>query len=262
MEILGYILAIGMGAVLGLIGAGGSILTVPILVYLLGVDTVTATGYSLLIVGLTSLIGVYHYYKKKKIDVRTAVIFAIPSLLAVYFTRRHLVPAMPDHFFDIGNLVITKELFIMLLFAVLMLLAAVLMIRPSNNMKPDKTLKKRKYTMITVEGLAVGSLTGLVGAGGGFMIIPALVLLAGLEMEIAVGTSLLIISAKSLLGFVGDLQAGIQLDYWMLSVFILCTGIGVTIGTLTSKTISGGSLKKLFGWFTLTIATIIIYTEL
>jgi len=116
--------------------------------------------------------------------------------------------------------------------------------------------------MITIEGLAVGSLTGLVGAGGGFMIIPALVLLAGLEMEVAVGTSLLIISAKSLLGFVGDLQAGIQLDYWMLSMFILCTGAGVTIGTIVSRKISSGNLKKVFGWFTLTIATIIIYAEL
>ena len=262
MEILGYILAIGMGSVLGLIGAGGSILTVPILVYLVGVETVTATGYSLLVVGLTSLIGVYHYYKKQQIEVRIAVIFAVPALIAVYLTRRYLVPAMPDHFFDVGSLAITKELFIMLLFAVLMLLAAVLMIRPSNKTKADKPLTKRKYGMITVEGLAVGSLTGLVGAGGGFMIIPALVLLAGLEMEVAVGTSLLIISAKSLLGFVGDLQAGIQLDYWMLSMFILCTGAGVTIGTIVSRKISSGNLKKVFGWFTLTIATIIIYAEL
>jgi hypothetical protein len=138
MEILGYILATGMGSVLGLIGAGGSILTVPILVYLLGVETVTATGYSLLVVGLTSLIGVYHYYKKQQIDVRTAVIFAVPALIAVYLTRRYLMPAMPDHFFDVGSLAITKELFIMLLFAVLMLLAAVLMIRPSNKTKADK----------------------------------------------------------------------------------------------------------------------------
>lgn len=263
MIILGYISATLMGMTLGLIGAGGSILAVPILVYFLGVPPVTATGYSLLLVGVTALIGGIRYYRKGLVDIRTAAIFALPSLMAVYATRRWLVPIIPDPFFSIGTFVVSKDIFIMLLFAVLMLVAALMMIRSGKTLQPpDECKKHRRILLIAAEGLVVGALTGMVGAGGGFLIIPALVLLAGLDMRVAVGSSLLIIAAKSVIGFVGDLQAGIVLDYRLLGLFLVCTITGMLFGTVLSKHIPAAKLKQGFGWFTLLVGITIIAKEL
>lgn len=264
MEVLGYLLAFLMGISLGLIGAGGSILTLPILVYCLGVAPVTATGYSLLIVGSTALIGGLRYYRKKQVDVPITVIFAVPSIITVYLTRAWLVPNIPDPFFSSAVLSVSKDMFIMLLFAILMILAAILMIRNGSKLQPhhqnDSWL--RKIIVVGLEGSVVGVMTGVIGAGGGFLIIPALVLFAGLEMKVAVGSSLLIIALKSLLGFIGDLQAGIILDYSLLSLFLSCTIVGMLSGTALSKHFTAAGLKKAFGLFTLLIAVVILFEEL
>lgn len=263
MEIIGYLLAIFMGVTLGLIGAGGSIMTVPILVYFLGVSPVIATGYSLLLVGTTALIGGIHYYRKQQVDIRTSIIFATPAVIAVYITRAWLVPAIPDPFFSIDTFIVTKDIFIMLLFAALMLIAGILMIRGGTSLKPHKEVSPlRRAMLIGTEGAVVGIFTGVVGAGGGFLIIPALVLLAGMEMKIAVGSSLFIIACKSLFGFTGDLQTGITLDYTLLSLFLTCTITGMLAGTMLSKHVTGERLKKAFGWFTLLVGTIMIFKEL
>jgi uncharacterized membrane protein YfcA len=263
MEILGYIGAIIMGLTLGLIGGGGSILTVPILVYLFHVDAVAATAYSLFIVGLTSAIGSVSHMRLGNIHWRTALVFGPPSILAVFATRAFLVPALPDPLFSLGGTDVSRSLGILVLFALLMVAAAYSMIRKPKGGAPSNGAEVTfNYPLILAEGLLVGLITGLVGAGGGFLIIPALVLLAKLPMKLAVGTSLIIIAAKSLIGFTGDLAGGEMIDWGFLSVFSALAIVGILAGSAMSKRISNEKLKPAFGWFVLVMGVYIIGREL
>jgi uncharacterized membrane protein YfcA len=263
MEIAGYILATIVGISLGLIGSGGSILTVPILVYIMSVNPVLATAYSLFIVGSTALVGGVQSALQKRVDFKTVLIFGIPSIAAVYATRMWLVPVIPKELFTLGSFVITKPIALMLLFAVVMIFASVSMIRPGKNKEEDEnTSLSYNYPMILLEGAVVGMLTGLVGAGGGFLIIPALVLLARMPMKLAVGTSLFIIAAKSLIGFIGDLQGSEVIDWKLLGSFTAFSVIGIFIGIVLSKKIPGDKLKKAFGWFVLVMGIYIIVKEI
>ena len=263
MEIVGFIFAAIVGVSLGLIGSGGSILTVPILVYIMGVNPVLATAYSLFIVGSTALVGGVQSAMQKRVDFKTVFIFGIPSIAAVYATRLWLVPLIPEEIFSIGSLVVTKSIALMLLFAVVMIIASVTMIRPGKNKETDEGAPlSYNYPMILLEGTVVGVLTGLVGAGGGFLIIPALVLLARMPMKLAVGTSLFIIAAKSLIGFIGDLQGDQLIDWRLLGGFTILATIGIFIGIFLSKKIPGEKLKKSFGWFVLIMGIYIIVKEI
>ncbi|GAB4290677.1 MAG: sulfite exporter TauE/SafE family protein [Ignavibacteriaceae bacterium] len=261
MEILGYISAVIIGVSLGLIGGGGSILTVPILVYIFDKDAVTATAYSLFIVGVTSLIGSFNYMKKNLVEFRTALIFSVPAFIAVFLSRKFLIPSLPEEFFTIDSFRFTKEIFIMTLFALLMIAAAFSMIR---NKRPEKDIETSglNYPAIFFYGFITGILTGTVGAGGGFLIIPALVLLAKLPMKMAVGTSLLIIAVNSLIGFTGDILSGIFFDWKLLIIFSILAATGIFSGSFLSGFISGSKLKPAFGWFILTMGIYIIITEL
>jgi hypothetical protein len=261
MEILGYLGAAIMGLTLGLIGGGGSILTVPILVYLFHINPVLATAYSLFIVGLTSLIGSFSHIRMGNIHWKTAIVFGIPSIIAVYFTRRVIIPAIPQEIFSVSGFVVTKSLLLLLLFAVLMVAASISMIRKR---KPRAVSGEARfnYPLILAEGLIVGMVTGLVGAGGGFLIIPALVLLANLPMKQAVGASLIIIAAKSLIGFLGDLGVDTAIDWQFLLVFSSIATAGILIGSLLSKRIDDAKLKPAFGWFVLVMGLYIIAKEL
>lgn len=262
MEIIGYLASALIGISLGLIGGGGSILTVPVLVYLLGVNAVEATAYSLFIVGSTALVGAYPKYKQGLVNLKTALIFGIPSIIAVYLTRKFLVPSIPTELFTIGGLMITKSILMMLLFAVLMVFASVSMIRDQKVGSNQKdAVQKFNYPMILLEGAIVGILTGLVGAGGGFLIIPALVLFTGLPMKEAVGTSLLIIAAKSLIGFTGDL-GHFEMNWNLLLIVSSIAIAGIFLGNYLSLKIDGAKLKKGFGWFVLVMGLYIIAKEL
>ena len=261
LEIIGYMASIFIGVSLGLIGGGGSILTVPVLVYLMNIEPVPATAYSLFIVGITSLIGALTYVKKEQVNYSIGIIFALPALITVYLTRRFIVPAIPDIIISFDSISISKNLMIMGVFAVLMFLASISMIR--NNSDLDiKNGNKLNIPLIFIEGIIVGFFTGIVGAGGGFLIIPALVLLAKLPMKIAVGTSLMIIAIKSLIGFIGDLEASMQIDWSLLIIFSVLAIIGIFIGSYLSNKISNKKLKPAFGWFVLVMSIYIIVKEL
>jgi len=261
MEIIGYIASVLIGVSLGLIGGGGSILTVPVLVYLFHVDPVMATAYSLFIVGTTSLIGAVPKYRQGLVDLKTAVIFGIPAITAVFLTRKFLIPVIPEHLFSVGSLSISKPVLIMVLFAFLMVAASISMIRNGVPDTRDDEPRHFNYPMILLEGLVVGFFTGLVGAGGGFLIIPALVLFSKLPMKLAVGTSLLIIAAKSIIGFTGDLT-NYQMDWKLLTFITLAAVSGIFFGNILNKKVSGEKLKKGFGWFVLIMGIYIIIKEL
>lgn len=258
--IIGYIGAVIIGLSLGLMGGGGSILTVPVLVYLFAVDPVLATAYSLIIVGLTSSVGSFSYFRKGLVNVKTAIVFGIPSIVAVFLTRAYIIPSIPDEIAVIGGSVITKRLLIMGLFAILMILASYNMIRKKPKTRPEYEKQEFNYPLIIIEGLIVGGLTGLVGAGGGFLIIPALVLLSKLPMKEAVGTSLVIIAAKSIIGFLGENNIK-EMDWLLIGSISAFAVIGIILGSLLSKRIDGKKLKPLFGWFVLAMGIYVILKE-
>lgn len=260
--IIGFAAAILIGVSLGLIGGGGSILTVPVLVYILGVNPVLATAYSLFVVGSTSLVGAGTYMRKGLVNYKTALVFAIPSFIAVFLTRKFLVPALPDPLFTVGEAIITKNIGIMVFFALIMLAASYSMITAKKCVDCDENEPVGfNFPMIALEGSVVGVITGIVGAGGGFLIIPALVLLAKLPMKLAVGTSLLIIAAKSLIGFLGDLSTQ-TIDWQLLLIFTSLSIVGIFIGSALSKKINEKVLKTGFGWFVLVMGIYIITKEL
>lgn len=261
-QILGYLGALIIGVVLGLIGGGGSILTVPILVYLLSLNPVVATAYSLFVVGVSSLLGALQNIRKGLVDFKTAIVFAIPAFIAVYLTRRFLIPAIPDYLFEVGTFTVTRDIGIMIFFAIIMLLASYSMIVDKKNKRVVvKTDIKYNYPLIVIEGLVVGVITGIVGAGGGFLIIPALVLLAKLPMKKAVATSLLIIAIKSLIGFIGDLET-MEIDWLFLLSFTAFSLLGILIGVWLNKFIEGRKLKRSFGWFILIMGIYILIKEI
>ncbi len=261
MEILGLLASILIGISLGLIGGGGSILTVPVLVYLLGTNPILATAYSLFIVGTTSAIGSVSYFKKGLVNIKTAIVFGIPSIIAVFLTRAYIVPAIPDEIFSIGTVTLTKSTLLMLLFAILMVAASYSMIKKSAPASDTIAEKQQfNYPLILIEGTVVGILTGLVGAGGGFLIIPALVVLSKLPMKEAVGTSLVIIAAKSLIGFFGEGSETIIDWFFLTKVTAFAVG-GIFIGMALSKKVNGNKLKPAFGWFVLVMGIYIIIKE-
>jgi len=263
---VGYFAAIFIGLSLGIMGGGGSILTVPVLVYLLGVSPVLSTAYSLFVVGSTSVVGAAGYFRQGLVSLRTAVVFLMPSLLAVFGVRKVLMPAIPHELFTVGRIVFTKDLLVLVAFAVLMVGAAVSMIRSQPGAAaPQQALPAApafNYPLMLTIGLVVGTLTGFVGAGGGFLIIPALVLGARLPMKLAVGTSLAIIALNSLIGFLGDLSAGTPIAWSFLVGFLAFALAGIVLGAYLARFIPGAKLKPAFGWFTLAMGTFILAKEL
>ena len=264
MIIIAYLASLLIGLSLGLLGGGGSILTLPVLVYLFGVDTVDATAYSLFIVGATALASIVPKARAGEVDFKTALWFGLPSIAAVYFTRSVIMPAIPDPIWTSGDFALGKGSTLMLLFAVLMVWAARGMIKGRKPVDPNAPKKElspaAKVGLVLAEGAGVGILTGLVGAGGGFLIIPALVLVTGLEMKVAVGTSLTIIAFKSLIGFTGDLDH-MDADWTLLLTVTGIAIVGMIVGTILSKRIASGPLQKAFGWFVLVMGLFILTKE-
>lgn len=261
MEIItGYAGAFAIGIIMGLMGGGGSILTVPLLVYAMGINPVTATAYSLFIVGTTSAVGSLQNYFKENVAIKTGLLIAIPSFISVYLTRRYIVPAIPETILTIGNFTINRDMFIMALFAVIMLLASISMLKKRNDILNDEK-KDIRYLRILPFIIIIGFIMGLVGAGGGFLIIPMLVFLGGLPMKKAVGTSLFIIALNTLTGFLGDLQ-NIDIDWNFLLSFSLISIFGIFAGTYLQKFINEKQLRRGFGIFVLLMALFIFSKEI
>lgn len=262
MEIFGYIASVLIGVSLGLIGGGGSIFTVPVLVYLFGIDAFLATEYSLFIVGTSSIIGSVSYFKNGLVSMKTVLIFGIPSVISIFLTRNFLLPIIPDSIFKIGNFVMTKNIFLLLIFASLMIAASYKMIRKNKVLEIKATSSQKNNAFLAAgEGSVVGFLTGLVGAGGGFMIIPALVNFLKMPMKVAIGTSLVIISINSLIGFFSSVNH-LKIDWNFLGSISAIAIVGIFIGTQLSKKINGEKLKPIFGWFILIMGVYIILKEI
>ena len=258
MELFGYFGALCIGLILGLTGGGGSILTVPILVYVMLIDPIIATAYSLFIVGTTSAFGAVQNYRKGLVDIKNGFLFAIPSFIAVYITRRFLVPLIPDTIVE-QPFLLTKSTFLMVFFAVIMVLAAISMLKKKKEV--GETAGNIAISILLFQTFTIGIIIGLVGAGGGFLIIPSLVLFAKLPMKKAVGTSLFIIAMNSLIGFLGDVQT-ITIDWKFLSSFTGISIIGIFIGIYLNKYINETQLKKGFAYFVLFMATFILVKEI
>ncbi len=258
IEFIEYFCGLLIGIVLGLTGGGGSILTVPVLVYILNFNPIIASSYSLFIVGMTSTFGTLINFKKGNVVLKTGLLFAIPSLISVYITRKYIVHTIPEILIQNSYFTITKDLFLMVLFAVVMFFAALSMLKtPTSEVVENKT----NLFIIIFQIFCVGILIGLIGAGGGFLIIPALVHFAKLPIKKAIGTSLLIIACNSLIGFSGDVQ-NINPDWYFLFKFASFAMTGIFIGIYLSRFFNERSLKKIFGWFVLTMAVLILTKEI
>lgn len=257
-EIIGYAALALTGLSLGLVGGGGSVLTVPVLVYLFHIEPSVATAYSLLIVGVTSFAGTVRNALEGNIDYRLALLFAVPGFFTVMFTRRFILPAIPD-VLQAGSFSVNSEVALMLFFGLVMLLAALRMLsaRGSQN---DRG-KELALTPILISALITGLVTGLAGAGGGFLIIPAMVLFAGTEMKKAVGTSLLVITLNSLIGVANDQNTSHVGNYPFIAALSGIAIVGFLGGTYLSSFFSGEKLKQAFGWFVLLLGLFILYKE-
>ncbi len=263
MQIVGFFLAAMVGLSLGLIGGGGSILTVPILVYVMGINPILATSYSLFIVGSTSMVGAVNNYRKGFVSIKTALLFGLSSITTVFITRKFLLPKIPSIIVSTQNFHVTQEVATMVLFAILMLLASLAMIIEKKNVDETDIAEHNETPILKLlmYGVLIGLATGFLGAGGGFLLIPALVLIFKMPMKKAIGTSLLIIALNSLIGFTGDL-GHFKIDWPFLIGITLIAIVGIFIGGFLSKKIEGAKLKKAFGWFVMAMGIYILIKEI
>ncbi len=261
MEIAGYIASLFIGVTLGLIGGGGSILTVPVLVYLFGISPALGISYSLFVVGFTSLIGAINNYRKGFVNFKVAVIFGAASITTVFITRKFIMPHVPNVVVEIGAFKVTYSLLVMLLFALLMLVASTSMIRNKKTIANEHSSPKKQIGLLLFYGILIGLVTGFLGAGGGFLLIPALVILMKLPMKQAIGTSLLIISMNSLIGFVGDIGR-YPIDWKFLLTITSIAIVGVFVGGFFNSKVNAQKLKKGFGWFVLAMGIYILIKEI
>lgn len=264
MLILGYIASFFMGILLGMIGAGGSILTVPILFYFFRQDAIFATTNSLFIVGIAALAGAIIQIKKENTNIRIGMYFAIPSFLGIYIARYVLLPSIPSILISDFGITVTKPLFMMIVFSIIMIYSSWVMIRLNNFPTGETTTLQTvstNFLSIGIKGLMVGMITGFVGAGGGFLIIPSLVILFKFPIRQAIGTSLAIIAANSLFGFSISFTVA-QTEYCPLLLTICILGIaGMFLGLTLSSRINEKYLKIGFGYLTLVTAFLILWDQ-
>lgn len=259
-HIIGYLLALLAGISIGMMGSGGSILTVPILVYIMHIEPILATAYSLFIVGTSAAAGSIRNIRKKQVNFKIVCSFGLASILSVFFTRTYLLPLIPASIELNNNSVISKSNFIMIIFALVMLAATAKMLRPSKKEILTQDETDVNFLSLTIQGSLIGLIAGSVGAGGGFLIVPTLVFFAYLPMKKAIGTSITIVAIQSLIGFTGDLLVQ-DIQWNIVLIFTAVSIIGVFIGMRWANKVSDKLLKQIFGWFVLAMAIFILLKE-
>lgn len=262
-DLLGYSAALFIGLTLGLIGGGGSILAVPVLAYLFFIDEKLATGYSLFIVGCSAFVGGFRQVQKGNVDFRITLIFGIPAILSVVLIRSYLIPIIPDELFVLNGILVTRRMGMFGLFALVMLPAAFAMLKTPHQKIQNSKIKTSKQLniLMILEGTVIGVLTGIIGAGGGFLIIPSLIFLAKIDIKRAIGTSLIIVTLQSLIGFfLGDALKMI-IDWVFLLKFTGIAIMGIFIGTYFNHILDGQKIRKGFGYFIFLMAVFIFYME-
>jgi uncharacterized protein len=251
---IGYLAAIISGIAMSLFGGGGSIITIPVLAYLFGItDAAILTSYSLFAVSAGAWFGSIQKWKDKLIDMQALWWFGLPSILSIFLTRFYLVPLIPDYLFDIS----TDQL-LLVIFALFMAVAGVAMLKDRKEINTTKSSK----TNLVLNGLLIGVLSGVLGAGGGFLIVPALLFFGNIPLKTAVGTSMLIIATNTSIGFGADLINGLQIDWPFILGYLGAMILGVIIGNSLTNKIAAGPLKKSFGWFIIAMGLFIVIKEL
>lgn len=254
MKIVGYVLALCIGLSLGLIGGGGSILAVPILIYVMGVTPKAAIATSLAIVGMVSVVGAIPHWRQGNVKFKIAAFFAPTAMVGAYLGAR------------LADLPLITETFQLICFGLVMVIASVLMICKGAQSSQHKKMVSTKKTdppyqshwlAIPLEGLGIGILTGFVGIGGGFIIVPALVLFGDIPMKEAIGTSLLIIAFNSATGFLGYLSQ-VELDWNLVISFTIAASLGTLAGAYLTRFIDAKNLQKGFGYFVLAVAVFVL----
>lgn len=259
-ELETFIASLGIGLSLGLIGAGGSILTIPVFVYILKKDPVSSSVYSMFVVGISSMAGSIQSILNKLVDFKAVLSFGIPSVIGVFVARKTIFPIIPDELFSIGSFTLSKGMLLMLSLSSLMVLAARRMLKPAIKDDRDEPEDKHRKISLLIRGLLVGIVTGLLGIGGGFLIVPALYLFVNLPVKKAIGTALLVITINSLFSFINS-YSSTDIEWHLLIKFSMGAILGIIIGTQLSRKISGDYLKKTFGWVILAMSFYIVYKE-
>lgn len=259
MEIVGYIASILMGLSLGVVGGGGSILTVPILMYFFGQEVLVATTGSLFVVGTAALFGAVMSYRRGLVDIKTGASFALPGAVGILMTRKLILPSLPEVIFSFSGWELSKSALILFSFVFLMMYAARSMLRSGAPTAPRTSEPQRAE--IAFKGFLVGGATAFVGAGGGFLIVPALVLLLKMPMGSAVGTSLAIVSINALFGFAisADDHA---LEWPVLMIVVLLSLLGLVVGRRIATGIPERSLKRGFAYFIIFIGSFIFIDQI
>lgn len=258
--ILGYAGAILTGVVLGLLGGGGALFSIPVLVYLFHIPPAVATGYSFFLIGVTATFGVAQNVRKQLINYSVALYYGVPSVLTVFVVRKFVIHQLPDIILQGGGISISKDFLILTLLSLMMLLAGYRMAIDSNRTQ-DKP-HQNNYPLLALIAIGGGFFLGLVGAGGGFLMTPALIYFAGLDMRKALATSLLLVMVNSFIGFLGDVGASPHWDARFLFKFSCFSLLGMALGMYLLQYIDVIKLKKYFGWLMLCIGVLIFFREL
>jgi uncharacterized membrane protein YfcA len=259
--VLGYAGAVVTGLVLGLLGGGGALLSIPVLVYFFHMDATVATGYSLFLVAIAATSGTVQNIRNKNIDGKAFLFYGIPSVTTVYIFRRFIIHQLPDIIFSTGSFSLTKDHLILFILSFVMFGVGFKMINATDEAVDGGPLHAKHYVLLVLYAIAVGCFIGLVGAGGGFLMTPALIYFAGLDMKRAIGTSILLVGVNSFIGFLGDIHSSLQMDWRFLILFSLFSVTGVLAGTYFSHRIDNRKLKISFGWFVLLLGVYIAGRE-
>ncbi|HPQ07705.1 MAG TPA: sulfite exporter TauE/SafE family protein [Bacteroidia bacterium] len=264
MEVIGYILAVFIGIVLGLFGSGGAIISFPVLVYFMGISPELAGNYTLLIVGISALVGTIKQLKEKTLDIKVAISFSIPLLLSFFITKKIILPAIPSKILETNALTFTKDNLIMSLFVITLSVIIYKMLNKDSNEQSSHTtsIQSTFNLKYLIQSFLVGFLSASIGAGGGFIIVPALMSIYKLPIKNATSTSLFVITINAFIGTLLNIHHFQSEHITMIVVFTILSIIGIFIGIYLNKIANVLTLKKSYAYFLIIILFSTISTEI